>query len=71
MREAANASQLRRNFRDSDTLYIPEVEWELTRKNVMVMERISGIAISDHQALKDAGINFEWLAKTGVEIFFY
>lgn len=70
MREAANASQLRRNFSDSDVLYIPEIEWELTRKNVMVMERISGVQVSDIPALKAAGVDLEWLAKSGVEIFF-
>ena len=42
MREAANASQLRRNFINSETLYVPEVYWELTRSNVLVLERISG-----------------------------
>ncbi len=70
LREAANASQLRRNFIDSDTVYIPQVEWELTRRNVMVMERISGIPVSDIEALKRAGVDLRWLAETGVELFF-
>jgi len=46
LREAANASQLRRNFENSDKLYIPAIEWPLTRENVMVMERISGIPVN-------------------------
>ena len=70
MREAANATQLRRNFTDSDKLYVPEVEWELTCDNVMVMERISGIPVSDIPALKAANIDLKWLAESGVEIFF-
>lgn len=70
MREAANATQLRRNFMDSDKLYVPEVEWKLTCDNVMVMERISGIPVSDISALKAAGIDLKWLAESGVEIFF-
>jgi ubiquinone biosynthesis protein len=70
MREAANASQLRRNFSDSDLIYVPEIYWEYTRTNVMVMERIHGIPISNIQALKDAGINMQHLAEHGVEIFF-
>lgn len=40
MREAANASQLRRNFTDSDKLMIPEMIWDLCHTNVIVMERI-------------------------------
>lgn len=70
LREAANASQLRRNFQDSDIVYIPQVEWDLTRRNVMVMERISGIPVSDIEALKRAGVDLRWLAETGVELFF-
>jgi ubiquinone biosynthesis protein len=70
MREAANASQLRRNFADSDMLYVPEVDWDLTHKNVMVMERISGIPVNDFEALKAAGIDLKWLAEAGVEVFF-
>ena len=70
MREAANASQLRRNFADSDKLYVPEIDWELTHKNVMVMERISGIAVDDVESLKAVGVDLKWLAESGVEVFF-
>ncbi len=70
MREAANASQLRRNFQDSTLLYVPQVEWQYTRNNVMLMERISGIPVSDIQALKNADVNLKWLAEAVVEIFF-
>jgi len=70
MREAASASQLRRNFQDSDVLQVPEVFWEYTRPNVMVMERVSGIPISDIDALRAHGIDLRVLAEYGVEIFF-
>ncbi len=70
MREGASASQLRRNFADSDLLQVPEVYWEYTRPNVMVMERVSGIPISDVDALKAHGIDLRVLAEHGVEIFF-
>ncbi len=69
-REAANTSQLRRNFADSDALYVPDVHWDLCRKNVMVMERIEGIPIGDTAALQAKGVNFQRLAELGVEIFF-
>jgi len=70
MREAANASQLRRNFTDSPMLYIPEVYWPHTRKQVMVMERIHGIPVGDVDALRAAGIDLKRLSEMGVEIFF-
>lgn len=69
-REAANTSQLRRNFINSDLLYIPEVFWDFTRKNVLVMERIHGIPVADVAQLKAAGINLKELAERGVQIFF-
>jgi ubiquinone biosynthesis protein len=69
-REAANAAQLRRNFEHSDLLYIPEVYWDYCRHNVMVMERIHGIPVSDIEALKAQNTNIRLLAERGVEIFF-
>nr|WP_180322983.1 ubiquinone biosynthesis regulatory protein kinase UbiB [Marinobacter adhaerens] len=69
-REAANASQLRRNFENSKLIYIPFIDWDYTRKSVMVMERIHGIPIADVPALKAAGVNLKVLAEKGVEIFF-
>ena len=71
MREAASASQLRRNFSDSEVLYVPEVVWELTNRDVMVMERVTGIPVSDVPALEQAGVDLKWLAERGVEIFFH
>jgi len=70
MAEAANASQLKRNFNDSPLLYVPEVHWDLCRKNVMVMERIYGTPIGDIDALHERGTNMKVLAERGVEIFF-
>ncbi len=69
-REAGNASQLRRNFTDSPLLYVPEVYWEFTRRNVMVMERIYGIPVTDLKQLQAQNTNMELLAERGVEIFF-
>jgi ubiquinone biosynthesis protein len=69
-REAANASQLRRNFKHSEDLYIPEVYWDWTRNNVMVMERIYGTPVSQVARLKAQGISMRTLGTRGVEIFF-
>jgi len=70
MREAANSSQLKRNFEDSADLYVPEVYWSLTRKNVMVMERIHGHPVSDIASLRKHNIDLKKLSERGVEIFF-
>ncbi len=70
MREAASASQLGRNFKHSPLLYVPEVIWPYTKRNVMVMERVSGIPISDTAMLHEAEVDVRVLAERGVEIFF-
>ncbi len=68
--EAANAAQLKRNFEGSDMLYVPAVYWDYCRANVLTMERIHGIPISDTQALSDSGADIKLLAENGVQIFF-
>jgi len=68
--EAANAIQLRRNFADSEELYVPEVISELSNKTVMVSERIYGIQVSDIEGLKANGTNMKLLAERGVSVFF-
>jgi len=70
MREAANAAQLKHNFAGSALLYVPEVYWDYCRVNVMVMERIHGVPISDMARLRAAGTDFKKLAENGVRIFF-
>lgn len=70
LREAANASQLRRNFINSDNLYVPQIYWQYSRKDVLVIERIHGIHVSDIERLKTHQIDFKRLAERGVEIFF-
>jgi ubiquinone biosynthesis protein len=70
VREAANASELRRNFEDSADLYVPRVHWDYCRPRVMVMERIRGIPVTDIGQLQAHDINFELLSRKGVEIFF-
>jgi ubiquinone biosynthesis protein len=70
MREAANASQLKRNFAGSDLLYVPEVYWDYCRIDVMVMERIHGIPINDIERLRNVGTDIKRLAENGVRIFF-
>ncbi|RKF13305.1 ubiquinone biosynthesis regulatory protein kinase UbiB [Alginatibacterium sediminis] len=69
-REAANAMQLKRNFEGSKELYVPKVYSDYNHRNVMVMERIYGIQVSDIQALEAQGTNFKLLAERGVEVFF-
>ena len=69
-REAANASQLRRNFEGGKLVYVPQVYWDYTCRNVFTMERIHGIPVTDMDTLRAKGVNLKLLAERGVEIFF-
>ncbi|SDH19161.1 MULTISPECIES: ubiquinone biosynthesis regulatory protein kinase UbiB [unclassified Duganella] len=70
MREAANASQLRRNFADSNLLLVPEMHWDYCSSSVIVMERMHGIPVSQIDRLEAAGVDLKKLSSDGVEIFF-
>ena len=70
MREAANATQLKRNFDGSPMLYVPQVYWDWCRPKVLVMERIYGLPVTDLDALRDQHTDMKKLAERGVEIFF-
>ena len=71
LREAANASQLRRNFAaEQDLLYVPEIYWDYCAPPVLVMERIYGIPIGQRDTLRKAGIDFDQLSRRAAEIFF-
>lgn len=70
MREAANGSLLRRNFAGSPLLRVPEMYWDFCSTQVMVMERMYGIPISQVDAIRDSGVDISRLAANGVEIFY-
>lgn len=70
VREAANATQLRRNFANSNILMMPEMLWDFTTENVLTMERMTGVPISQVERLREAGVDFKKLARDGVTIFF-
>ena len=70
MREASNASLLRRNFAGSPLLAVPEIYWEHCSTEVMVMQRMHGTPVSQVAALRAQGVDIPKLARNGVEIFF-
>jgi ubiquinone biosynthesis protein len=70
MREAANCSQLRRNFTNSKLLLVPEVHWDFCTHSVMTMERMHGIPIAQIERLRKAGVDLKQLSRMGVETFF-
>jgi ubiquinone biosynthesis protein len=70
VREAANAAQLRRNMAGLNLVLIPEMYWDLCHPEVIVMERMNGVPISQVERLRNAGVDIRQLARDGVTIFF-
>ena len=70
VREAANAAQLRRNMADLPLILVPEMHWALCTQSVCVMERMTGVPISQVERLRVAGVDIKKLARDGVTIFF-
>ncbi|MFZ3126010.1 MAG: ubiquinone biosynthesis regulatory protein kinase UbiB [Acidovorax sp.] len=70
VREAANAAQLRRNMQGLDLVLIPEIYWDFCHSEVMVMQRMNGVPISQVEPLRAAGVDIPKLARDGVTIFF-
>ncbi len=70
VREAANATQLRRNMQDLGLVLVPEMIWDLCTPTVIVMERMNGVPIGQTERLRQAGVDFKKLARDGVTIFF-
>ena len=70
LREASSAAQLRRNMEGLDLVMIPEMYWDYCMPDVMVMQRMRGVPISQTQRLRDAGVDMKKLARDGVTIFF-
>ena len=70
VREASNATQLRRNMAGLNLVLIPEMIWDYCTQEVIVMERMHGLPISQVDALRQAGVDIPKLARDGVTIFF-
>ncbi|MBP7916752.1 MAG: ubiquinone biosynthesis regulatory protein kinase UbiB, partial [Giesbergeria sp.] len=70
VREASNAAQLRRNMEGLNLVEIPVIHWDFCHPEVMVMQRMKGIPISQVERLREAGVDIPKLARDGVTIFF-
>ena len=70
VREASNAAQLRRNMEGLNLVLIPEMIWDFCHTEVIVMERMIGVPISQVERLREAGVDIPQLARDGVTLFF-
>ena len=68
--EAANTVKLRHNFAASPLLYVPRVYREFSGRDVLTLEFVEGVPISEVEQLKALGTDMKKLAERGVETFF-
>ncbi len=57
IQEARSGQRFRENFAEVQGIYIPEPIMQYTTRRVLVMERISGLKISDLRALEQVGVS--------------
>lgn len=62
-REGRNADRIRQNFAEDQSLHVPTIYWDYSTNRVLTMEEVSGIKISDLDALDAAGIDRRELAE--------
>jgi predicted unusual protein kinase regulating ubiquinone biosynthesis (AarF/ABC1/UbiB family) len=61
-KEASNAQRIRKNLRGRENIVVPEIIPELSSKEVLTLEYVSGIKITDVEKLRAAGIDLKNLA---------
>ncbi len=70
IKEASNAAQLKRNMKSLSQVVIPEIYWDFCRTNILTMQRMHGVPISQMAVLHQAGVDIKKLATDGVTLFF-
>ena len=68
--EASNASTFKRSFPDLHPLQVPKIYWAYTCKDILVMERVKGVRVTDLKALHAKGVDMKKLAELGLDLFF-
>jgi ubiquinone biosynthesis protein len=69
-REARHIELFRNNFRDSQTVLLPDVAWAYTTNRVLTATRVDGIKISDVEALRSAGYDLREIVRLGSQALF-
>jgi len=67
--EAAAMSEMAENTRDDPDFRVPTVDWDRTTHNVLTMEWIDGIALSDHARLEQSKVDLPDLGRKVIQSF--
>lgn len=69
-KEARNADNFFRLYREDPTVRIPRIHWQYSTKRVLVMEYVGGIKISDLEELKKANYDPKLIASRLIDALF-
>ena len=70
MIEAASSNRFRVQHLNDEFVNVPRVNWNFSRSEVMVMERVEGIPIREVEALREAGVDLNKLSERLINMFF-
>jgi ubiquinone biosynthesis protein len=68
--EAANCSEITDNFSKDSDIYLPQIHWNITTENILVIEWIDGISIYNTEKLKSLGFDVKLLSQQVALMFF-
>lgn len=67
--EARNAERLRANLSGDERVIVPAVVWEYTTRDIITMEYLEGVKLTDPARLAELGYDLHAIAETVVEIY--
>jgi ubiquinone biosynthesis protein len=67
--EAAAASEFAENTEEDKEFRVPKVDWDRTTKEVLTLEWVDGISLSDVNALEHKGYDLQDLARNVIQSF--
>jgi len=67
--EGRNIERFRHNFSENEHVIIPPVCWDYTTRNILTMERIKGIKLSDSESLSEVGFDTKKITRVGAEMY--
>ncbi|AZA57951.1 ABC1 kinase family protein [Chryseobacterium shandongense] len=67
--EKENILQFRRNFKNSKETYVPQVYEDYSNNNILCMEFIDGIKVTDKASLQANSVNPVYVSEAGLRLF--
>lgn len=70
LREAQNATRLKEELKNVKGFYVPEIFWQNSTSNILVLEFLDGIPFSNEEKIKESNFDKKQIAKNLVISYF-